>query len=102
MPAKQVAVSPQEMTGRALAVEMFRKLRSEWEGVKIPNGTPDAAISEVMVSREPSTMRAYLAKAQANPAALRGFLCVLSDYIGAEVSACPGFDFDGHFLGKRK
>lgn len=94
-------VTPQEMAGRELAVEMIRALAVDWKAVKIPPSTPDDAVSEFMVSREPATFRSYFAKVSGDAARERGFFCVLSDYIGAEVNDCPGFRFEQHYLGKR-
>lgn len=100
MPKSQASISPQEMHGRELAVQLIRALGADWKAVKVPSTVKDWAVSEFMVSREPSTMRGYFDKVQSDPAAMRGFLCVLSDYIGGEVNAQPGFALDAHFLGK--
>lgn len=84
-------VTATEREGRRVAARMMEQLRQEWESIDL-KGVPDNRVTELMVSREPCTMRRYLAQVQGEPDMERGFLCVLSEWIGCEMSSGNAVD----------
>lgn len=76
-----------EADGRQLAADMLRELGEQWNAFDL-DGVPDADIREVMVNREPDTLRRYLAtvRAKKSRALERGFLCALSEFISREMA----------------
>ena len=78
-----------EMDGRQLAVDMLREIGTQWNEQDL-SAVPDGEITEACIDFEPDVMRRYLRAVQekASPELERGFLCVLSAFIGGEVSGC--------------
>lgn len=76
-----------ETDGRQLAVDMLRELGQEWKSFDLSDA-PDGEITETLIARDPDTMRRFLGVVQdkGSPALERGFLCVLSEYLGAAVA----------------
>lgn len=75
-----------EADGRQLAADMLRELGEQWNAFDL-EGVPDADIREVMLNREPDTLRRYLAtvKSKKSQPLERGFLCALSESIGCSM-----------------
>jgi hypothetical protein len=62
---------------------MLRALGENW-ALSIPDDIPDELITEHVIGSEPEILRRYLATVKRSGSAEleRGFLCVLSDFIG--------------------
>lgn len=87
-----------EADGRQLAVDMLRDLGDRWndqEGLDA-DGEP-SEVTEALMNREPDILRRYLGQVHArnSPQVERGFLCVLSEYIGSAVEGAP-LDLDAY------
>jgi len=88
-----------EADGRALAIRMLRDLeRQSWrvnERVCKSLGENDDApdMRDVLLNEEPEIFRRYLAtvRAERNAKVERGFLCVLSEFMGS-AAVESGFD----------
>lgn len=85
-----------ELDGRQMGADCLRELRMAWVNVDLSN-VPDQQIGEVMLDQEPEVLRRYLhATRNAGPACERGFLCVLSEFMGSNAQ-----DFDDVYVERR-
>lgn len=75
-----------EADGRQLAVDMLRELGDQWISADLEQ-VPDDQITETLINIEPTIVRRYVESALASDHSVqRGFLCVLSEYIGSAVN----------------
>jgi hypothetical protein len=88
-----VAKQYTERDGRQLAVEMLRELGVEWDRRDL-NHIPDEWLLEAQIAQDPAVLRRYLAMVQDSGSAQLelGFLRVLTDFIGSNMSGVPIHD----------
>lgn len=83
---------PLELDGRQLGVDCLRALRHDWGNIDVSK-TPEDLIGEELIQHEPEVLRRYLEAARkAGPECERGFLCVLSDFLGGLLQDPGGED----------
>lgn len=91
-----------ETDGRQLAVDMLRELGDEWKSFN--DAFTGVDIEDALIDREPATLRRFLRVIQKNasPALERGFLCVLSEYLGSAAAGGSVLDLDAYEAHKDK
>ena len=83
-----------EADGRRLAVDMLKELGCWWhkagfdfeEQASTSNLSDDEvcdSLNDYLIRQEPEIFSRYLDTASSSPAVLKGFLCVVSEYIGS-------------------
>lgn len=94
-----------EADGRQLAADMLREIGARWLEGQGGLDANDRSINEQIINREPGALRRYLATVRdsGSEALERGFLCVLTDFIGSSVTeGVPDvalYEEDGHAHG---
>ena len=80
-----------EADGRQHAVDMLRELGERWGQDDDLDPDDVGKNTDTLINREPDIMRRYLAtvRGKNSPKLERGFLCLLSEFIGSSVNGCP-------------
>lgn len=84
-----------EADGRRLAVDMLRELQGWWlaaekEFDRRGERVGDAhAVNEFLLQQKPAIFKRYMTAARRSSAIERGFLSVLSEYMGAAMNDAP-------------